>query len=111
MPSAGTKRERVTFQANQASKAAGGEQVDRFEDQFTVSAQVLSQEGTEQHEQRRIVGENQIRIIVWRSSETMKIDQSWRVVWNGKTWNVSSSIPTEDHSEVVIRAMQVKGAA
>lgn len=110
MISAGERRERPMFQAPVKSQAAGEEQKDEFVDRFALWAKVESQEGSELQENRRMTAENTIRINVIASPQSLQITQEWRVVWNRKTWNVSSAIATEDRREVWIRAMEVKGA-
>ncbi|AMV20412.1 head-tail adaptor protein [Planctomyces sp. SH-PL14] len=111
MTPAGQRRERPMFQKPITSQAAGEEQETRFEDQFPRWARIVPQEGSESEEGRRITRENTIRVTVINDPDTRCIDQTWRLVWRNRYWNVGSVFTTEDNAEIEIRAMEVKGAA
>jgi head-tail adaptor len=81
MPSAGQRRDPITFQARGKTDAGYDNEVSgAWEDQFTVSARVTASPGRETVTAQRLQGINPVDVEVRWSQQTATIKTEWRAV-------------------------------
>lgn len=77
---AGRFTHKISFQARPIVSDGYGNERGDFEEVFIRSAQIKPALGIERNATARLVGEQPVEIVVYRDSDTMEIDASWRAV-------------------------------
>lgn len=78
--SAGRLNHKVSFQSRIIISDDYGNERGDFQEIFIRSAQIRPALGIERNAAARLVGEQPVEITVYRDSDTMEIDASWRAV-------------------------------
>jgi head-tail adaptor len=100
MTPAGKRRERVRFQDRQLD--AAGRKTDDWNEGFQRWARVVVRTRGEAALQQRLQGLQPAEVSVLRDLRTAEIDIDWRMVWNGRAYNVRAVAPSEDRAEILI---------
>lgn len=77
---AGKLTHKISFQARPVLIDNYGNERGDFQEIFVRSAQIRPALGIERNATARLVGEQPVEIVVYRDSDTMEIDASWRAV-------------------------------
>lgn len=107
MTEVGQLRERVTFQQKALvdnGNPGGGDRTGAWGGDVVRWARVVARTRGEVALEARLQGLQPIEVTVLRTAETLAIANGWRVLWEGRPYNVKATAPDESHKFLVIAA-------
>lgn len=108
---AGSLNKRATFQRFTSVSDGAGGTTNTWEDFTTVWAQFSPERAREKIQQGRIASSEAGVIRVRSSSTTRQIDDTFRVVLDGVTYNVRSNLNPDQRNDMIEFAVETDGTA